>query len=446
MLRAWLLGNFRRVYRLDGWFRTRLTPAGYLVLFAMIAAAVIGINPRLTLAVQIFSLLLSLLLVALGYSLWFRPCLHIRRILPPMATAGEPLRYTLRVQNHGRKRQRGLFVTDELQWVWPTVEDFKRRHDPQDRHRNPFDRYVGYPKWLGLIRRQQGAVVEAQALPTIAPGASVDVIVPLVPLRRGYLRFAGHRFARPDPFGLVNAIRRVADPASLLVLPRRYPLARPQLTGGRLYQPGGVALAATRGDAEEFVSLRDYRPGDSPRDIHWRSWAKVGKPIVKEKRPEYFTRHALVLDTFGDPANETLFEEAVSVAASFVCRIDTEENLLDLLFVGARAYRFSAGRGLGGGEQLLKILACVESTAKDDFRWLHDAVLQQSGQFSACVLVLLAWDQARRALFDALRWRGVQIRVLVVISEQSAEADTAGEQDVTFLPLGRVAEKLSQWR
>jgi hypothetical protein len=77
---------------------------------------------------------------------------------------------------------------------------------------------------------------------------------------------------------------------------------------------------------------------------------------------------------------------------------------------------------------------------------LHDAVLQQSGQFSACVLVLLAWDQARRALVDALRWRGVQIRVLVVISEQSAEADTAGEQDVTFLPLGRVAERLSQWR
>ncbi|MCP5424772.1 MAG: DUF58 domain-containing protein [Gammaproteobacteria bacterium] len=444
MLRSGLLRNFRRVYRIDGWFRTHLTPTGYLVSFATVTAAVIGVNPRLTLAVQIFSLLVSLLAVAIAWSLWFRPRLSIHRVLPSMATAGEPLRYRLRVENRGKRRQREIAVVDELQTHWPDVDDFRRYHDPADRHRNPFDRVVGYPRWLGLIRHLRGAENVTRVLPAVPPGTHIEVEMTLRPLRRGYLRFAGYRLVRSDPFGLFNALRRYSGPARLLVLPRRYPLNPPRLAGGRIYQPGGVALAANRGDSEEFVSLRDYRPGDSLRDVHWRSWAKTGKPIVKEKRPEYFTRHALILDTCGTPKGAALFEEAVSVAASFACRVDTDEHLLDLLFVGEKAFRFSAGRGLGGEEPLLKILACVEYRDTVDFQRLHDAVLRQALQFSAGILVLLAWDDARRALVDALRGRGLQVLILVLLPSDAPEP--AGARDVVFLPLGRVAEKLALWR
>ena len=45
--------------------------------------------------------------------------------------------------------------------------------------------------------------------------------------------------------------------------------------------------------------------------------------------------HALVLDTFTDEPHSEIFEEAVSVAASFACTVLTQESLLDLLFVGA---------------------------------------------------------------------------------------------------------------
>ena len=38
--------------------------------------------------------------------------------------------------------------------------------------------------------------------------------------------------------------------------------------------------------------------GDPLRKIHWRSWARRGKPVVKEYQEEYFSRIALVLDTF----------------------------------------------------------------------------------------------------------------------------------------------------
>ena len=89
------------------------------------------------------------------------------------------------------------------------------------------------------------------------------------------------------------------------------------------------------GDSEEFVALRDYRPGDPLKRIHWRTWARIGRPVVREYQDEFFVRHALVFDTFLS-APTPAFEEAVSVAASFACTVGTQESLLDLLFVGPR--------------------------------------------------------------------------------------------------------------
>ena len=150
------------------------------------------------------------------------------------------------------------------------------------------------------------------------------------PLRRGYLRFTGVTVARADPLGLFRAVRPIARPESLLVLPRRYPVPPIRLPGTRKFQPGGVALASSVGESEEFVSLRDYRPGDPRRRIHWKSWARVGKPVVREYQDEFFVRHALVLDTFSRTEPGERFEAAVSVAASLACTLDTGESLLDL--------------------------------------------------------------------------------------------------------------------
>ena len=90
------------------------------------------------------------------------------------------------------------------------------------------------------------------------------------------------------------------------------------LPGAMRYQEGGVALAANVGSSEEFVSLRDYRHGDPLRHIHWRSWAKTGRPIVKEFEDEFFVRHALVLDTFDEEPNSEVLEEYRAAAAQFI--------------------------------------------------------------------------------------------------------------------------------
>jgi uncharacterized protein (DUF58 family) len=267
-------------------------------------------------------------------------------------------------------------------------------------------------------------------------------------LRRGIVRFAGVILARPDPFGLFRALSKTPLPQSVLVLPRRYPLPSIAFPGTLKYQEGGVALASSVGRSEEFVSLREYRRGDPLRHIHWRSWAKAGKPIVKEFEDEFFVRHALVLDTFTTHLHSEAFEEAVSVAASFACTLQTQESLLDLLFVGPQAYCFTTGRGLAHADQMLEILASVRPCGERPFRELEHLVLNHVRAVSGCVCVLLSWDEERRRFVDRLQALGIPVRVLVVTETGQAKAvETAvqsGRQPVHVLETGRIEEGLER--
>src|SRR6185436_10707616 len=209
------------------------------------------------------------------------------------------------------------------------------------------------------------------------------------PLRRGELEFDTLAISRDEPLGLMRALWKHRLAETLLVMPRTYPVAPIDLPGRRRLQPGGVAFAGRVGDAEEFVSLRDYRSGDSPRRIHWKAWARTGRPVVKEYADEFFVRHALLLDTFpaGDAAH---FEAAVSLAASLVVMPRSGESLLDLMFVEDRAYTLTSGRGLGAATDLLRVLATVEPS-QGGFETLAEAAVLNAARMSGGICVFLAW-------------------------------------------------------
>lgn len=423
-------------------FGRRFTGAGKLVLGALGAAAMIGFDTNRTVGYQAFTFLVALLLLALAWSFRFRGRLTVRRVLPRFVTAGEPGWYRLVVRNGTRRRQRGLVLLENLADPRPSFEEFTTAREPGEERRNWFDRTVGYPRWEWLLERNRSAHIEPQPLPSLPPGDAGEVRVPLRAARRGRLDFTGVTIARPDPFGLVNALATLGLPQSLLVLPKRYAMPDLALPGTRKYQPGGVALASSVGDSEEFVALRDYRPGDPVRRIHWKSLARVGKPVVKEYQDEFFVRHALVLDTFAAHEPSDAFEEAVSVAASVACSIRTQDALLDLLFVGPETYCFTAGRGLGDVDRMLEVLASVRACRDKPFRALHHAVLERRAALSGAICVLLAWDEPRREFIGELRALGTPARVFVVTEKDARVPARPGE--VQHLVAGAIAEGLAR--
>ncbi|MCB1125916.1 MAG: DUF58 domain-containing protein, partial [Verrucomicrobiae bacterium] len=421
------------------WLRRRTTSAGAFVLVGWMLALSAS-DPEQTLALQMFVVLTGLIAIALVMTLFFRLPFSLERHPPRFATAGEVFSLRVRLTNLSAKAQRGLEYFEELRDPPVTLAEFDARLRPGRANRS-----FRLSDSLPPIRMAQ---TRPEALPSLPPKGTVEVTVRVLPHRRGPLVLTGGLVARRDPFGLFRAFSRVRKPHTVLVLPRRYPLPPLALPGRTQYQRGGVAMAAGVGESEEFISLREYRQGDSLRRIHWRSTARRGEPIVKEFQDEHFTRHALVLDTFCEAAHDALFEEAVAVAASFACTIPDQDSLLDLMFVGPDTVCVTTGRGVGHAQQMLEVLAAVRPCRENRVGDLRTLVLNHVERLSGVLLVCLEWDDGRRDLARRLRALNVPTLAMVLVRPGRVTPFDPGPPDaqpdrLLLLESGRVG---SGWR
>lgn len=441
-----------RIYRKSYVFRPlgqRFTKGGVLLLVVLLASAAIGLDTRRTLVYEVFTFLFALFLVSFAWSAFFRIRITAARMLPKFGTVGQPLEYRIIIKNETSKPQKGLLMFENVADPRPTIEEFLYTPEPGEEHRNAYDRTLLVYRWQWLFSMKQGAKMKEHPLPTLPPNGEREVQVEITPIRRGYVHLAGLTVARPDPLNLFKSFFNIPLQESVLILPKRYEVPPIQLPGTRKFKLGGVALASSVGESEEFVSLRDYRPGDPLRRIHWKSWAKTGKPVVKEYQDEYFVRHALVLDTFQKTAYSEIFEEAVSIAASFACTLRTQDSLLDLMFVGTEAYCFTAGRGLAHTDQMLEILASVKTCQDKPFSALSPAVIERASMLSGCICILLAWDEERTNFIEYLRGLGVPLLVFVVTDgsePQSLDPGSMGDTPENFhtLEIGKIQEVLAK--
>lgn len=438
---------FYRLYRLYSglryWALRRFTKPGLAMLGALMTVGVAGVDLDLSASYQAFILLLCLMLVAVCFAGSFRARFTAKRLLPALGTVGSSFSYRIVLRNLTARTQSGLTLLENLADPRPSYKDWRAAQRAEEKRVRSF----GVSPSRRANRFKLATVRQAE-VPAAAPNQETEVRVELTPLRRGVLRFDGITLARPDPLGLFRAFVTIPLSQAALILPKRYPLPPIALPGTMKYQEGGVALAASVGQSDEFVALRDYRNGDPLRHIHWRSWAKAGKPVVKEFEDEFFVRHALVLDTFTDHQHSEVFEEAVSVAASFVCTVQTQESLLDLLFVGPQSYCFTAGRGLAREDQMLEILASVRACPDRSFQALEHLVLSHVGALSGCICVFLEWDEERRGFIDKLCRLGVPVLVLVIVEpggDPSPDPGPLRDAPHRFhvLRIGRIEEGLA---
>ena len=418
-----LFHTYRLAYAFRKWRLRRFTRFGQAALAGLVLSAMVGLDTKQTTAYQVFTLLLAIVVIDMVSSLFFRIRFSAVRILPRFGSAGDPMAYRVVIHNQTARTQHGLWLFENVEESSPDYHEFLATPEPNEKKRNRIDRAFKYYRWLWLISRKRQASAKGLQLPSLAPDSQTQVAFEITPSRRGVIRLTGLAVARPGPLGLFYARRTLSVPQSAVILPKRYDLPPIGLAGSRRYQSGGVALASCVGDSEEFVSLRDYRPGDPFRKIHWKSWAKAGKPVVKEYQDEFFLRHALILDTFQEAAYSDNLEAAVSIAASLACQIQTQESLLDLMFVGTQAYCFTAGRGLAGTDKILEILAGVIPCRDKSFDYLTPVVASRAAQLSSCICIMLAWDEERKKIIEHLRGLDIPTLVMVIADTEDARSD-----------------------
>jgi uncharacterized protein (DUF58 family) len=367
------------VFRL---YRERLTSRGRYVLWLGLLIGFIHVDARQNPGYVLFAIAAGPFLVAALLMVRRRPRIVPRAILPERLTAGRRVDVRLAVSSS-----------------------------------SPTGALVAGCGWVR--RRQSGLRFEPrEAFFESGPGLGGEARLVVRASKRGRYELPPLGVGRTDPLGLLST-RRVWIPGRVvLAYPRFFHMAELPLPMGRRYQPGGVPLASNLGDSTEFVGTREYREGDPLRRIHWRSWARRGKPVVKEYNEEYFSRVALVLDTHlprrPRPAERDAFEAAISVLASIADHMSRSEEVVDVFAAGPDLYEMSAGRSLGYLDNVLDVLACIEPCHEPPFDVLAPRLVERLARLTTVIAVVLDWDEGREAFLRRIRALGVAVRIILV--------------------------------
>jgi uncharacterized protein (DUF58 family) len=153
--------------------------------------------------------------------------------------------------------------------------------------------------------------------PDIAPGSSATRVVPFRPARRGELDSIDASIATRFPFSLFEKSAELAVPVVVIVYPRpsppgarsgEFPVAAPS---GRPFLSGRVGAFP--------LGVREHLPSDSVRDIHWKTTARTGRWMVKEREGEATPGLELRVEVGGTPE---AFEARLSEACGAVLDLE----------------------------------------------------------------------------------------------------------------------------
>jgi len=139
------------------------------------------------------------------------------------------------------------------------------------------------------------------------------------------------------PFGLFEAQRLVRSPGRIIVWPALGRLRRHARLELARRSPQASGRAIDRQRQTEFYGIREFRSGDNPRHIHWRTSARTQTLMRRELHGDASPHMTIVLDTFvGGPDAEIrrrYFERAVSLAATLL--VDAARNRRPVVLVHA---------------------------------------------------------------------------------------------------------------
>jgi uncharacterized protein (DUF58 family) len=176
--------------------------------------------------------------------------------------------------------------------------------------------------------------------------------------RRGRYTYSGFRLSTKFPFALFRKSRLVERKTEVIVFPQLAQLGHAMAPRARV---AGLEAQGRRGRQGDFHGLREYRDGDDPRDIHWRSTAKTGRTLVREHEEESARRVTIFLDNAlpeGELCPDELakdgLERAISLAASLAADYLERGYAVRVLTRGDAVPPW-----LQGGSQLTRLLKAL---------------------------------------------------------------------------------------
>jgi uncharacterized protein (DUF58 family) len=210
---------------------------------------------------------------------------------------------------------------------------------------------------------------DAEPLPVhLAPHGRDEVEYQAHLRRRGVHTFPAVRVHSTDLLGLCDHELSLPLRTQILVYPRVVTLPPhvtvPELGGGSAPQDS----SRRKGEGTSFFGIREYRPGDPLRHVHWPTTARRGSLAVVEWEAEESRNALIAVDTEQQherklPGGTTL-DLAAGLAASLAVDILSANNSVRLLVPGSGVERPLSDRGSEAVPLLLETLARMQATAE----------------------------------------------------------------------------------
>jgi uncharacterized protein (DUF58 family) len=151
----------------------------------------------------------------------------------------------------------------------------------------------------------------------LRPGVATEVSYPVPTQRRGVVALGPLRVGRRDPFGLARVQRTFGGTGRVWVYPKLHPIAA--VPAGSSRNLDGLVEKVPHGSIT-FDALREYVMGDDLRHVHWRTSARIGELMVRERVDTSRPRLAVLIDdrsaAYAGDSFEDVCEAAASVAAA----------------------------------------------------------------------------------------------------------------------------------
>ena len=380
--------------------RQILTREGFIYFCVAVALLGAGLLHQVNLILLVFTLSAGPFLASIfgGRAMLHR--LNVQRRLPPYVFSGEPLIIEYTVEN-GRRwfAALALFLEDLLIPVDRSITGATNVTP-----RVFFARIAGRDRLR--LRWQQKSPV------------------------RGNYQLRDLDLGTRAPFGLVEHRVTISHAERILVYPRIGHLTR------RWFQIQRQATENRQGQRHdrsaqqvEYHGLRDYRSGDSPRWIHWRTSARRGELMVKEFEHQNEQDLAILIDPWlprikAGPEQREAIEQAISFAATLCVETARHQGRRIVLgWTGAAPGVRQGPSSVKLLHELLEQLAIMRPVAEGGLAELFDVMPPAALREALLVIIStrpinLIEEAERSSRFSGASARGLLGRVMMLNATQ----------------------------
>jgi hypothetical protein len=144
---------------------------------------------------------------------------------------------------------------------------------------------------------------------------------------------------------------------------------------------------------DEFHRIREFRWGDNPRDIHWRTSARHNALMVREFRQSRDLNLVVLVDLWAPARSNQAVRERVELAASVAATVcishmrQSRDSTLNVSIAGEQLVNWEGESRVANADPLLDQFAVAVATVKPDVRTMVKVAASRRLQGSRTILV-----------------------------------------------------------